>query len=120
MVKPQTLWAIYNILKQQHCAFMDNRSFIKTTRGVGQGYVTSPTLFNCYTADLLRQMCQTATGVKAYADDIAALCRSYDELVKTIKVVEEWCEANDIGINKAKSGIIHIRVDKRTPIFNKG
>ena len=41
-----------------------------------------------------------------YADDLAILVENDRQLRRAIKVVEEWCQNNEMVINKKKSGIL--------------
>ena len=42
----------------------------------------------------------------AYADDLAVNNYGEEQMKKTIKIIEQWVEKNDMKINKKKSGII--------------
>ena len=41
-----------------------------------------------------------------------------DKLHEAMQVTNNWCQENEIGINKKKSGIIVVRVDRRTPAYS--
>ena len=77
-------------------------------RGVLQGSVISPFLFNLFIDDLIESL--NKIGIcYAYADDIVIVCRTKKEQMETIKFIEEWIKSNDMNINKKKSAILNIR-----------
>ena len=82
--------------------------------GVPQGAVLSPTLFALYINDLLTKL-NEETECYAFADDLVIIAKGPRQLSKAADVIEEWSAANGIGINKAKSGVMQIRKDRRTP-----
>lgn len=86
---------------------MGNKS-CKTGKGVPQGMMTSPMLFNVFMESLLERLTSDKTRVLAYADDIAIACEDLDSLMKAHEIMEEWCEVNDMKINKIKSGILDL------------
>jgi len=79
-------------------------------RGVAQGSILSPALFNIFTedlSDLLIEEAQiTVDDLLFYADDILILCSSMEQLRTTINTLEEWTIANGMVLNKKKSGIV--------------
>ena len=54
----------------------------------------------------------------AFADDIVILCEGELRLHKVLQIIKCWSIRNGIEINKKKSAIMTIRVDKRT-VMNK-
>ena len=71
---------------------------IKPNRGVAQGSVISPALFNIFIEDLADEL-QEKAGVNLqdilmYADDILTLCTSDKQLKDAIKIIESWSERN--------------------------
>ena len=77
-------------------------------RGVLQGSVISPFLFNLFIDDLIDSL--NKIGIcYAYADDIVIVCRTKEEQMETIKFIEEWIKSNDMNINIKKSAILNIR-----------
>ena len=82
---------------------------ININRGVLQGSILSPMLFNIYINDLIKEIKINSYEVLAYADDIAVICSNHNELIKVMKVVENWAKNNDMNINKKKSGILIIK-----------
>ncbi len=89
---------------------------IKTYRGVLQGSFLSPTLFNIYFDDLLRELEWVTNGTLAYADDLVIVTKNRISMISALNVLERWCEKNSMQINKKKSAIMVIKVDRRTPI----
>ena len=54
--------------------------------------------------------------VLAYADDIAIMVSDLKHLEQCIRIAEEWGALNGIAINKAKSGILDIRLRRSKAI----
>ena len=82
--------------------------------GVPQGAVLSPTLFALYINDLLTEL-NIDNTCYAFADDLVISCKGKENLYRALDIVETWSENNGIEINRAKSGIMCIRKDARTP-----
>ena len=82
---------------------------MNVNRGVLQGSVLSPYLFNIYINDLIEEIDLNAFEVLAYADDIAVICKNKEELLNVMKIVERWSNDNKVNINKKKSGILVIQ-----------
>ncbi|MFO0359348.1 MAG: RNA-directed DNA polymerase, partial [Flavobacteriales bacterium] len=82
---------------------------INVNVGVLQGSLISPILFNVMIDDLISDLSMLAFDVLGYADDIAVICRTRDELENVIRMVESWSKTNSIEINRKKSGILVIR-----------
>lgn len=78
---------------------------MSVNRGVLQGSLISPLLFNIYIDDLVVSLKENAFDVLAYADDIAIIADRY-QLDKCIDILDEWSLNNGIAINRKKSGII--------------
>jgi hypothetical protein len=85
---------------------------INVNRGVLQGGILSPWLFNIYIDDLIGELKGKAFEVLAYADDLAVICANKEELDRVIDALEEWCKQNEIAVNKGKSGILIIDKDR--------
>jgi hypothetical protein len=73
---------------------------INVNKGVLQGGILSPWLFNIYIDDLITSLKDISFDVLAYADDIAVICRNREELEKVIDLLEEWSNVNEIAVNK--------------------
>ena len=56
---------------------------LNVNRGVLQGSILSPMLFNIYINERIMT-------IVAYADDIAVICRSREELTKVMVTIERW------------------------------
>ncbi len=54
-------------------------------------------------------------GVKvfAYADDIAIIADSRTRLNEAIDKILDWCDTNDMKLNKNKSHVMYIPKNKR-------
>jgi len=83
---------------------------IRSNKGVAQGSVISPALFNIFIEDLSEEL-KDKTGISLedllyYADDLLALCSSMDQVRSVIKVIYDWSLRNGMQLNKKKSGIV--------------
>ena len=87
---------------------------LRTFKGVQQGSVISPSLFNVYIDSLIEALKSSTTDIHAWADDISFTCKNKQQLIKAINIAEEWCLKKGMAINKAKSGILALRKDRRT------
>ena len=54
----------------------------------------------------------------AFADDIAIMGTS-EQIGRKLKIVEEWCKANNITMNARKSNILIMKQDQRTKYPDK-
>ena len=88
---------------------------MKTFKGVQQGAVLSPSLYNIYFDTLLKELEASTVSRHAWADDLAFVCHSQNDLETALTTVNKWCSKMGMLVNKEKSGILAIRVDKRTP-----
>ena len=82
----------------------------RTNRGVAQGSILSPALFDIFIEDLNDRLKLEADinllDLLLYADDILVLCSSAAQLAKAINIIEDWCSANGMVLNKQKSAVI--------------
>ena len=90
--------------------------FIKQIgKGVHQGYILSPCLFNLYAVYIMRNagLDEAQAGIKTaernvnnlrYADDTTLMAESEEELKSLLKVKEE-CEKADLKLNIQKTKI---------------
>jgi hypothetical protein len=103
----------YNVIGTIKCMLDNfklrwNNESIATKRGLVQGSVLSPILFNLFVNDLLLIMQSHGISTRAYADDIVCICKSSQEAEKAIDVMKVWSTANRMKVNSSKSGILRI------------
>ena len=88
-------------------------------QGVRQGCVLSPLLFNIFMADLAKSLVSVDNGFQMenskinsifWADDIVLLCEDGSQLDKMLKMIAQYCDANELTINCKKTKCL---------IFNK-
>ena len=86
--------------------------------GLRQGCVLSPTLFSLYINNVVTTLKEKGYGLQCgsdtipgllFADDTALLAHEEDSLRRSLDCLVEWCEEWGVGINVAKSGIMHMR-----------
>ena len=79
-------------------------------KGLAQGSIISPALFNIFIEDLGKELQEQADlnmkDILMYADDIMTICTSRDQLNRAIKTIEEWTNKNGMILNQKKSGIV--------------
>ena len=92
-----------------------SRSF-PVRRGVAQGCVLRPLLFNIYVDDLLQRFRETGVGVSVGKALLAALAFA-DDLVlggenrtmrRYIQILEEWCDENEFSLNVSKCAMMPV------------
>ena len=71
-------------------------------------------MFALYINDLVAELNMGSTCY-AFADDLVIIAKGEMELDLAIDKIERWSTRNGIEVNKAKSGIIQVRKDRRTP-----
>ena len=96
-------------------------------RGVKQGCLLSPALFNLYINDLVPYVKNLNLGVNTeedivmcillYADDIALFAKNENDLQLLICKVATWCDKNRLAMNINKTKILHIRPNKKSQII---
>ena len=83
---------------------------IKYNKGVAQGSILSPALFDIFIEDLAQDLSKVMgidfEDVLFYADDILVLCQTQAQLKQCIEIIEEWSKQNGMELNKKKSGIL--------------
>lgn len=84
--------------------------FIRYNKGVAQGSILSPALFNIFIEDLAEKLEKEGElnfqDILLYADDILLLCKTEMQLKKCINIIETWCSENGMELNKKKSGVL--------------
>jgi hypothetical protein len=75
-------------------------------RGVLQGGVLSPELFNRYINDLAERLVRDKFNCFYYADDLAVLVHGETRVHQLVKSIESWCTVNFMALNKQKCGVM--------------
>ena len=92
--------------------------WIEATRGLKQGCLLSPLLFNLYINDLVATVEATGHGVDVgeekvailmYADDVALLAEDEADLQEMLNCLHSWCSRWKLNVNGAKSAVVHFR-----------
>jgi hypothetical protein len=119
-----------NVLKEEEVTFIEQlyarykirigNKTLRSNKGVAQGSVISPALFNIFIEDLSMELKAKANldleDLLYYADDLLTLCTSIDQVKKAIQVISEWSERNGMSLNKKKSGIVIFAKRRATKI----
>ena len=86
------------------------KSRLRSNKGVAQGSIISPALFDIFIEDLSDELKFKADvnfeDLLFYADDILVLCTSLHQIEKCIQIFEDWSLKNGMKLNKNKSGIV--------------
>ncbi len=87
-------------------------------RGVPQGSVLSPFLFNLLMEDIVNQSYPKGTTVLSYADDLAIVSSGQNatwQAQKAIDILFKKCTLNSITISETKSKAIAFRLGNKAP-----
>ena len=95
-------WMLYNF------KFKLGQKIIETKKGLIQGSVLSPLLFNIFINDLLCKYESKEIYARAHADDIVWVCKSMKQTIVAITIMKDWWSTNYMMVNKDKSGILRI------------
>ena len=119
------LKSIYSVVKSQVKHYNTLSDIFFSSIGVRQGECLSPFLFSIYLNDLEAEL--ETKGMEGldigtlklfillYADDIVLFGNSADELQKSIKILEEYCQKWKLTVNTSKTKVIIFRNGGRLP-----
>ena len=83
---------------------------IKFNKGVAQGSIISPALFNIFIEDLVEKLSQelkmSIEDILFYADDLLLLCKTPDQVERCVQIIEQWSHENGMKLNRKKSGLV--------------
>ena len=92
--------------------------------GLKQGCILSPVLFNLYINGLVERLKRSGLGVSVdglkvalliYADDLAILAESEEDLKAMLNELHKWSEEFAMDVNVEKTKIVHFRRGPATP-----
>lgn len=79
---------------------------VTTSRGVPQGLITSPILFDIYVEDLLYSIQEAGLFGRMFADDLIILAPTQYTAIQGIEIVEKMSDNLKMTLNRKKSGIL--------------
>ena len=95
---------------------------MEITRGLKQGCLSSPLLFNIYLNDLVTELKSMGKGVNVnrlhvpvllYADDIVLFANSPRDLQDMLNKLVDWCSRWGLMLNCEKTKIVHFRSNRK-------
>ena len=112
-------------------SIMSSMKEITIKRGVRQGCILSPCLFNIYTEYLIREALEDGEGINIngqhitniiYADDTIILAESEQQLQHMIEKLDVTCEQYGMAMNakKTKTMIVEKTLEKQCEVNVKG
>ncbi len=93
--------------------------------GLKQGFVLSPSLFNLYINEQIKEIKASSIGVDVemekvvilvYADDIVILAKNEQDLQKLLDIIHRWSQEWQMMVNVEKTKIVHFRKGPSIPI----
>ena len=118
---------IRSLYKNTECAIKLNGAltpWFKTTAGVRQGQNDSPTIFSVFLTSLANEIKNKSQGVRfgdhnvailLYADDIAILAETENELQEMLDIVKDWCAKWRMQVSMDKTQVVHFRHRRAQP-----
>ena len=123
--------ALMSLYKNVSCSVRSNfglRNDFKVTKGLKQGCLLSPILFNLYLNDLVTELKNLKRGiyingqyipVLLYADDLVLIGKTSEDIQEMLKTLDSWCKRWGLFVNENKTKVIHFRKkNKRQTKFN--
>ena len=80
-------------------------------QGTPQGAVISPLLSNIYLDPLDHRMAESGYEMVRYADDFVVLCRSPEEAVEALAVVQTWTAQAGLTLHPVKTRLVDARTE---------
>ena len=113
---------IIKLLFNSYCTSLDGSNAIKIRRGVPQGSIIAPFLFNIFLNPLLKEIeiakwMEGNKHIMAYADDLLFIVQGKRNVKNLIQLAELWCHRNGMQLNKKKSAIFKIQKRSTTGLY---